>query len=448
MKATDLIRDCKTTETADGGTVVTLQSQVDPEDYKVFKTIAEYAGGTYVNKKTGHSFLTPPRLTLHILRVCAETVDQGRKLNAADYFPTPSALADTLVKMNEVNASEFAWDMCRDEDLDAQGRVTILEPSAGDGALVDAFLRYADKGEMHLNARIIMIESDPLRAELLRIKYLDKVTPGVKFDVIEGDFTKINQSDLGGPVDAVLMNPPFKDWDEHYRHASSLIRENGYISAILPELAGAGRMRGQKADLAIDLLAEAACNNGVIEENSAGAFANHDKKRGAAIKTNVKTDIHAKQIMADTPACRSSILDYYNLSASSHRPVYQELMKNIGIAAGTPADSDEPIAGKHVPEIIKLMSEYLKNNRFELVSKEMLPIHSSIPMDTYAASITMTIAEDRLTPAATESLAKVISAGITGKDVPQPSPAPTPAPAPEIVQPTPIADPGQSSFGF
>ena len=440
MKATDLIRDCKTTETADGGTFVTLQSQVDPQDYKVFKTIAEYAGGTYVNKATRHAFQTPPRLTLHILKTCPETVDQGRKLNAADYFPTPDALADTAVKMNEINASEFAWDMDGSKE-----RFTVLEPSAGDGALVDAFLRYARANDAHLNARIIMIESDPLRAELLRIKYLDRVIPGVAFDVIEGDFMKINQADLGGPVDSVLMNPPFKDWDKHYQHASSLIRDDGYISAILPELAGAGRMRGNKADLAIDLLAEAACNNGVIEENNAGAFSKHEKKRGDAIKTNVKTDIHAKTVAANTPEYRSSILDHFNVSAASHYAIYQEVLKNIGIVTQAPADSDDVVTQEEVPQIVKLMSEYLSANRAELVSKGQLPIHSSIPIDAYAASITMTIAEDRLTPGASAAIGQIISAGIVGKDAP---PAPAQAPKPEPDSPGPIADSNQSSFGF
>lgn len=446
MKAIDLIRDCATTTNASGGTNVLLRSQVDPKDYNVFKTIAEYAGGVYVNKKSGHSFQTPPDLTLRSLAACAESVDQGRKLNASDYFPTPDRLADALVKMNQVNTREFDWDMFQNEDLGDRPPVTILEPSAGDGALVDAFLRYAGNKEAHLNAKIVMIESDPLRAELLRLKYLGKAVPGVTFDVIEGDFTKISQNDLGGAVDLVLMNPPFKDWAEHYTHASSLLRENGYISAILPKLDFSAQKKGPAANIAMDLMAEAAWGIGIVEENKAGDFNKHDMKRGTAIKTNVATDIFVKTKTADDAISRSQILDNYQIVAASQRAIYTAATQSIEHATKELFDSQNPISAGSIPEIIKGVADYLDSHRHELVCKAMVPIHSSIPMETYAASTVITVAEDRLSPEAYTAVCNLITHGIKRENAPAPSPAPevTPAPAQERT----INDPGQSSFGF
>ena len=452
MKAIDLIHNCKIVETETGGTRVTLQSDVDADDYRKFKTIAEYAGGLYVNKNTGHVFKSTPETTRKTLETCAETVDNGRKLNAADFFPTPDSVGDEMMKTLELYDSGFGWDTENLNHSHTDKGFVVLEPSAGDGALIDAFLRYADSKEQGLrdNTTIIMIENDPLRTELLRLKYaeLSKDRPNLKIRILEGDFMDISAETLGGPVNAVLMNPPFNDWKKHYAHAESLLAREGYIASILPDLKSTAKLTNNaNAATALDMLALSSSNLALTTEVEKRRFQEHEKKRGAAIKTGIQTSIYATTKAPDTMSRRSTILDHFSITAASHQPVYNAINKLVGNLVGDANVHDCVISEDQATQLLGHAESYLKDSMKGLVINDLLPIHSSIPLDAYAANLLAIVSEDVMSPEAMTMLSGVIAKGLKGQDSapenkiePEIAHAPslkqstTPAPKPDIEQ--------------
>lgn len=123
------------------------------------------------------------------------------------YYPTPEAMADYLVS-------------CAG---DIEG-LRVLEPSAGNGALVGAVRRRFPR------VPIAAIEVSPLRCKVLRERFPDAV-------VRESDFLDVTCMSAS----VVFMNPPFSGgrWRAHLDHAIALLRSNagGQIYAIVPSTA-------------------------------------------------------------------------------------------------------------------------------------------------------------------------------------------------------------------
>jgi hypothetical protein len=113
----------------------------------------------------------------------------------------------------------------------------ILEPSAGEGAIVDGVLaclpglrkRAAWRECEFTEPRIDVVEVDPRRVGILATKYRGQ--PGVL--VRQANFLKLT------PVpeyDWVLMNPPFAGthWQDHIRHAFQFLAPGGRLVAVVP----------------------------------------------------------------------------------------------------------------------------------------------------------------------------------------------------------------------
>lgn len=118
------------------------------------------------------------------------------------FYGTPAKLAaDIVAELYQVKGSRF------------------LEPSCGDGRLMDA-LRKA-------GAKVAGIEFDALRASQARAKGHSVLTANFLDTVPTGDF------------DQVLMNPPFygKHYAKHVRHALKFLKPEGTLTAILPATA-------------------------------------------------------------------------------------------------------------------------------------------------------------------------------------------------------------------
>ncbi len=118
------------------------------------------------------------------------------------YYATPAKVAaDIVEELYQVKGSRF------------------LEPSCGDGRLMDA-LRKA-------GAKVQGIEFDALRAAQARAKDHPVLTANFLDTVPTGDF------------DGVLMNPPFygRHYAKHVRHALKFLKPGGTLTAILPATA-------------------------------------------------------------------------------------------------------------------------------------------------------------------------------------------------------------------
>lgn len=114
---------------------------------------------------------------------------------AHQFYPTPAGLAQRVIDLAEIDDSHFC-----------------MEPSAGTGVLADL-----------MPNGTICCEVSALRCAILEAK---------GYTVINDDFLSCR----GATMDRICMNPPFDQgrWKAHIEHASTLIRDNGRIVAILP----------------------------------------------------------------------------------------------------------------------------------------------------------------------------------------------------------------------
>ncbi len=109
----------------------------------------------------------------------------------------------------------------------------VLEPSAGDGSIVNALLainRSVDRDAAREGiTRVDAVEIDPTRcAALDRIAARDR-----RLNVIRGNFLQMPANPV---YTAVVMNPPFygTHYMDHVLHAFDFLAEDGVLKAILP----------------------------------------------------------------------------------------------------------------------------------------------------------------------------------------------------------------------
>jgi len=119
------------------------------------------------------------------------------------FYPTPQPVIDRVLY-----------------EINLRGK-RVLEPSCGDGRLMDALRRAGAVAQG--------VEIDRARAEACKEK---------GFSVICGNFLEVMpNADL--VFDAVVMNPPFygKHYAKHVRHALRFVKPGGTVTAILPATA-------------------------------------------------------------------------------------------------------------------------------------------------------------------------------------------------------------------
>jgi hypothetical protein len=129
------------------------------------------------------------------------------------FYPTPKTVAETV-----------------NDALHLRGGETILEPSCGDGALMDELAaRNADLRENRMSGPVTVtgVEYDGGRAAQARAK---------GHHVMVANFLQVAPEES---FDAVVMNPPFygKHWLKHLRHAIRFLKPGGRLVCILPATA-------------------------------------------------------------------------------------------------------------------------------------------------------------------------------------------------------------------
>ena len=176
-------------------------------------TLRRFANGN------GHLFFDPDTL-LMVNRALAEyygevlpDCPEARPARAAStevskdlqFYRTPASVADALVEYASPREGS-----------------RILEPSCGDGAILDALRRYSDKRRVTLHA--VGVEFDRDRAAAAEAK---------GYRVQRANFLQVTPAP---EFDHVLMNPPFygEHYQKHVEHARKFLKPGGTLLAILP----------------------------------------------------------------------------------------------------------------------------------------------------------------------------------------------------------------------
>lgn len=162
-------------------------------NYAQVKKTLVAAGGKY--KKNGFDF-TVPAQDIYDRLVGGEEVNDKKKFQ---FFATPPELVKELVSLAGVHDGQ-----------------TVLEPSAGHGAIADEVIRK--------DATCIVVELMEDNLKVLREKC---------YNPISGNFLEMS-TELLGFFDHVIANPPFtKNQDiDHIKHMYKFLKPGGSLTTI------------------------------------------------------------------------------------------------------------------------------------------------------------------------------------------------------------------------
>lgn len=383
----DLFATASVTPSEDGrGCYVCLASQVSPDEYAHFKRISEMAGGRYVNKGKGHLFSMPQDAVLPALNDAAQRLEQGGKLNNKDFFPTPDSVADDLIRNMSLQSSWFSM-------LVADEESRILEPSAGDGVLVDALYRYAKSLGVPVKCQIVLAEIDPLRCDTMRAKYADRSN----ISVVEGDFLSLSRNDLG-PFDCCIMNPPFAaggGWLKHVEHAQRFLISEGrsrhqepMMGCVLPSVDGyisRARETDEKKFI-LDTLSLTSGSYGIYEPLAKNAFMNHSRSRGQAVKTGISCDLICYDVILPERE-KQVALNLFDSAVIVLENTQSFYKKTVSLV-----DENKNDGMKAYQEIEK----YISDNRAALITESQVPLHSKlVDVKAIAAYMTLSLFESQ-----------------------------------------------------
>jgi hypothetical protein len=186
---------------------------------------------------------------------------RGRKIPG--YFPTPAELARDMVdRLNIRSTAPESW--------------TLLEPSAGCGAILD------EVEQLAAEPLTVVYEVNPTLCGILQAK---------GYDARPRDFLQEKPGEF--QFDAVLMNPPFEKMQDvdHVRHAFEFLKPGGRLVAIMSpgpffrDTAKARDFRGWLEELGAE-----------VEEIEAGAF----KESGTGVASRL---VVIDKPIEDTGAC-------------------------------------------------------------------------------------------------------------------------------------------------
>lgn len=188
----DILGEC----VIQGNTVFLPQTQLDRKVYVEVNKCLESIGGKWNRKAKGHVFGDKPTDLLDNLILTGETTDLKKEYQ---YFPTPKAVVRMMVELAEIRPSDL-----------------LLEPSAGQGAILDEF---------PTRNPYVAIELSPNNIKVLRDK---------GYSVAQCDFLTHNPPD---GYDKIIMNPPFSRQQDidHILHAFDLIEDGGILVSVVSE---------------------------------------------------------------------------------------------------------------------------------------------------------------------------------------------------------------------
>lgn len=198
----EVLKDC----TLENNVVKLPDVQLDRKIYTEVAKALEGIGGKW-NRKAGGFTFTPGHENQ--IDTLLGRVQAGEKVNLKkdfQFFPTPEDIGEWVVSLADVQPGH-----------------RVLEPSAGQGALVDQILK------AHSNISIHMCELMPSNVEVLKQKYEGNrwIMPIHK----PHDFLKV---DIFYEFDRIIANPPFtKNQDiDHITHMYRMLKDGGRLVSV------------------------------------------------------------------------------------------------------------------------------------------------------------------------------------------------------------------------
>jgi predicted RNA methylase len=188
----------------EGNNLYLPEGQLERKLYQSVDKHIKNCGGKWNRSAKAHVFESCPKEKLGMVLEKGVSVDEKTLLQA---FYTPKEVAERAAEL-----------------LDCKG-LTVLEPSAGAGALIDAAFKFGAK-------YVDWVEIDSVKAEKLKEKYGN----GICQDFLSYYNTRMGMTD-GFQYQRVLINPPFtKNQDiKHVLHAiENWLAPGGRLVAIMP----------------------------------------------------------------------------------------------------------------------------------------------------------------------------------------------------------------------
>lgn len=244
MTTTDVLQQCEVS-----GSIVKLPgTQLDRKIYLEVKKQLELIGGKWKGGKT-QGFVFPQDPTEYLQQIASGETRNLKK--EYQFFATPDALADVLVSMADIDKTH-----------------SVLEPSAGQGAIVKAINRYVGLSDHPVFCYELMD---------INLTFLQKI-PTAK--ILDCDFLKCEEDTI--TFDRIVANPPFsKNQDiDHIRKMYDRLSPGGRLVSIASThwMHSSNKKEKQFYQWLEDLGAD-------IEEIQEGAF----KESGTMVKTAIIT---------------------------------------------------------------------------------------------------------------------------------------------------------------
>lgn len=268
---------------------VSVVPRLEPKDYGRVKSILNRLGGAWNISRQCFEFQKDP------VELIQRVLDAGsRAVNKFHFHPTSESVFDFIAEHTSLSFIGSGGDPVR-----------TLEPSCGEGALINALNAFGDSEGRKFD--IDAYELDNLNVI---------VCEGAGIKVEQADFLKVEPVPV---YDFVLMNPPFngEEFIKHIQHAQKFLSESGTLISVVPT---GWLMPGRSSKAGRWLLEQAQLSSGsaLAEPDwfEKGTFA------GVQIETTVVELVsaqRAEKIMAGD-RYRASSIDLFNtLFSSSER---------------------------------------------------------------------------------------------------------------------------------
>lgn len=203
MKISDEVLDILSRCSVEGNTLFLPAGKLDRTTYLAVNKVLENMGGKWDRKVQGHIFKAddnPDERLKYVLS--AQEIPDLKK--AFQYFFTPRSVADVMCRIAELGESSY-----------------VLEPSIGDGRLAEVIME-------HRPANLFGVEVNPDMYQRLA---------GKPYSAMLADFLTVTRDSLPFPVNRVIMNPPFHNYQDiaHICHAYDLMQNDGILVSVVSE---------------------------------------------------------------------------------------------------------------------------------------------------------------------------------------------------------------------